>query len=57
MNQWDWIQWYYGAMLTISVGAALLLHGSPKVGHHDFRYTFIALGTLTPVIGRIFGWW
>lgn len=57
MSSWDWIQWWYVGWMVLSVGIALLMQGKPKVGHYDFRYTFISLLICMPSCGRILGWW
>lgn len=53
----DGVQKYECVIIVLSIIAGLGLHGHPKEGVHDFRWTFVGLIFSLPPIGRIFGWW
>ena len=58
MNNFDWVQWYYFALVAFYLIACYYLDGKKKSeSQHNFKDVVWWALLYLPVTGRIFLWW
>lgn len=53
----DWVIIYMLVLFSVNLGASIEAHGKPKKGKNNAWITIIGILLMTPIIGRVFGWW